>query len=149
MTIKAVTFDLWDTMIADDTDEPKRQAKGMRTKAAERRYLVWQILDRHQSITEAEAHLAYDVADAAFTQAWKGNSVTWTVEERVDIILDGLGRSLPVDDRRALIDALGRMEIDVAPDPVPGIDDALADLAGRYALCVVSDTIVTSGVHLR
>lgn len=149
MTIKAVTFDLWDTMIADDTDEPKRQAKGMRTKAAERRYLVWQSLDRHQPITEAEAHLAYDVADAAFTRAWKGNSVTWTVEERVDIILDGLGRSLPVDERRALIDALGHMEVDVAPDPVPGIDDALADLAGRYALCVVSDTIVTPGAQLR
>jgi FMN phosphatase YigB (HAD superfamily) len=149
VTIKAVTFDLWDTMIADDTDEPKRQAKGMRSKAAERRYLVWQALDSHQSIAETEAHLAYDVADAAFTRAWKGNSVTWTVEERVDIILDGLGRNLSVDDRQALIDALGRMEVDVAPDPVPGIDAALADLAGRYSLCVVSDTIVTPGAQLR
>ena len=149
MTIKAVTFDLWDTMIADDTDEPKRRAKGMRSKADERRFLVWQTLARHQPISEEDARLAYDVAEAAFTRAWKGNSVTWTVEERVDIILDGLSRDLPIADRAALVDALGRMEVDVAPDPVPGIDDALAKLAERYALCVVSDTIVTPGAQLR
>ena len=31
-TIKAVTFDLWDTMIADETDEPKRSAQGLASK---------------------------------------------------------------------------------------------------------------------
>ena len=35
--IKAVTFDLWDTIVHDDSDEPKRKAKGLRTKKAERR----------------------------------------------------------------------------------------------------------------
>ena len=30
-TIKAVTFDLWDTVVHDDSDEPKRKAKGLRT----------------------------------------------------------------------------------------------------------------------
>jgi FMN phosphatase YigB (HAD superfamily) len=149
VTIKAVTFDLWDTMIADDTDEPKRHAKGMRSKAAERRHLVWQALNRHQPIGEEQAGLAYDVADAAFIRAWKGYSVTWTVEERIDIIVNGLNRNLPDENRQALVAALGRMEVDVAPDPVPGIGVALADLAERYALCVVSDTIVTPGAQLR
>ena len=27
--IKAITFDLWDTLFADDTDEPKRQKAGL------------------------------------------------------------------------------------------------------------------------
>jgi putative hydrolase of the HAD superfamily len=149
VTIKAITFDLWDTIIADDTDEPKRRARGMRSKAEERRHLVWQALDRHQAIAEADAGLAYDVAEAAFNRAWKGNSVTWTIEERLDIILAGLRRTLPAEDRTALVDALGRMEVEVAPDPVPGIGDALEALAGSYALCVVSDTIVTPGAQLR
>jgi FMN phosphatase YigB (HAD superfamily) len=142
LTIKAVTFDLWETMIADDSDEPKRQVQGLRSKAKERRHLVWQALDRHQSISEAEANLAYDVADSAFTRAWKGYSVTWTIIERIDIILSGLGRTLPADDLGALVETLGRMEVDVAPDPIPGVNGALADLASRYALCVVSDTII-------
>ena len=44
--IKAITFDLWDTLIDDDSDEPKRKAKGLRTKKAERRHLVWEALNQ-------------------------------------------------------------------------------------------------------
>ena len=44
MTIKAVTFDLWDTIVDDDSDEPKRAAKGLRSKRDERRHLVWSAL---------------------------------------------------------------------------------------------------------
>ena len=36
--IKAVTFDLWDTMIHDDSDEAKRKAQGLRSKKTERRH---------------------------------------------------------------------------------------------------------------
>ena len=42
--IKAVTFDLWDTMVHDDSDEPKRAARGLRSKREERRHLLWQAL---------------------------------------------------------------------------------------------------------
>ena len=44
--IKAVTFDLWDTIVHDDSDEPKRKAKGLRSKKAERRHLLWEALNR-------------------------------------------------------------------------------------------------------
>ncbi len=40
--IKAITFDLWDTVLIDDSDEPKRKAAGRATKAMERRRLVHQ-----------------------------------------------------------------------------------------------------------
>jgi hypothetical protein len=48
LRIKAVTFDLWDTIVHDDSDEPKRKAQGLRSKKAARRHLLWQALDRHQ-----------------------------------------------------------------------------------------------------
>ena len=38
MAIKAVTFDFWDTIVDDDSDEPKRAAKGLRSKRDERRH---------------------------------------------------------------------------------------------------------------
>ena len=41
------------------------------------------------------------------------------------------------------------MEVDVPPDPVPGIGEALANLAEHYTLSVVSDAIVTPGSGLR
>jgi putative hydrolase of the HAD superfamily len=41
------------------------------------------------------------------------------------------------------------MEITVAPDAIPGMDRALAELSRRYKLCVVSDAIVTPGRNLR
>ena len=43
--IKAVTFDLWDTMIDDQSDEPKRRQRGLRSKEEERPYLVWEALN--------------------------------------------------------------------------------------------------------
>ncbi len=148
-SIKAVTFDLWETLIDDDSDEPRRKQQGLRSKADERRHLVWQALNEAEAISQEAAYQAYDVADAAFINLWQGHSVTWWLEERLDVILTGLGRTLPTDAKNGVIDALGRLEVDVPPDPIDGARDALADLAGRYRLCIASDTIVTPGTGLR
>ena len=148
-SIKAVTFDLWDTIVDDDSDEPRRRAMGLRTKADERRHLAWEALNSHAPISQEAVSRAYDVAEAAFNHVWKRHSITWTVDERLGVLLKGLGRDLPAGDMAALAGALGRMEGDVPPDPVPGIADALAALSRRYKLCVVSDAIVTPGEGLR
>ena len=41
MAIKAITFDLWDTIVDDDSDEVVRAARGLRSKRDERRHLLW------------------------------------------------------------------------------------------------------------
>ena len=147
--VRAVTFDLWDTLIRDDSDEPRRKAKGLRTKADERRHLVWEALDRRRSIAADDVRLAYDVAEAAFNTLWKEHSITWTIAERLAVVFGGLGRTLPGDEGERLIEALGRMEVDIPPLPVAGAREALEALSGRYKLCVVSDTILTPGARLR
>ncbi len=147
--IRAVTIDLWDTIIDDDSDEPKRKAKGLRTKAEERRHLVWAALDRQRTIASEDVRLAYDVAEAAFNTLWREHSITWTIGERLAVIFGGLGRTLPGDERERLIEALGRMEVDIPPDPVAGAKEALEALSGRYKLGVVSDAILTPGARLR
>ena len=40
MVVKGITFDLWDTVLIDDSDEPKRAKAGCPTKLFERRELV-------------------------------------------------------------------------------------------------------------
>ncbi len=147
--LKAVTFDLWDTLVDDDSDEPTRKARGLRTKAEERPYLVWETLNRHRIISIEEVNLAYRVTDAAFMKVWKGHSFTWTVEERLSVMLKGLGRTLPDEDFQGVANAIGQMEVDIPPDTIAGAKEALEDLAGRYKLSIVSDTIVTPGTGLR
>ena len=148
--IKAVTFDLWDTIVYDDSDEPRRKAKGLRSKYNERRHLMWAALkETGPELPLETVKLAFDVADAGFNNVWKLHSINWTVGERVDVILNGLGRSLPADVRDKLIDDLGRMEADLPPDLIEGIGEALADLSTRYKLSIVSDAIVTPGKYLR
>jgi FMN phosphatase YigB (HAD superfamily) len=147
--IKAVSFDLWDTVIRDDSDEPKRAARGLRSKKEERRHLMWQALNRLQPIPYESVSLAYDVADAAFNHVWHDQRVTWPIAERLQVLLSGLGRKLPAQELAAIVKAHEEMEITIPPDPVDGVGDALALLAKRYKLCVVSDAIVSPARCLR
>ena len=149
MTIKAVTFDLWDTIVDDDSDEPKRAAKGLRSKREDRRQLVWSALCAVEPIDLESVTLAYDTADAGFNLVWKELHINWTVAQRLRVVLNGLGRSLPQDAFDRLVEDTGRMEVEIPPDAIAGIAEALAELSQRYKLAVVSDAIVTPGVGLK
>ncbi len=148
-TLKAVSFDLWDTLVDDDSDEPKRQARGLRSKRAERRHLLWQALQRHGAASLDEVSRAFDAADAAFAKTWRVNSVTWPIAERLNVALMGLGRELPEDELDNLAITIGRMELEVMPNLIADIDAAVKTLAKSYTLCVVSDAIITPGPGLR
>lgn len=147
--IKAVTFDLWDTIVDDDSDEPKRAARGLRSKYDQRRHLVWEALQPSGPIDYDDVVLAYDTADAGFNLVWKELHINWTVAQRLGVVLAGLRRTLPDAEFAALVEATGRMEVEIPPDPIPGIGEALESLSTRYKLAVVSDAIVTPGTGLR
>ena len=147
--IKGVTFDLWDTIVYDDSDEPKRAARGLRSKREERRHLLWKALNRIEPIALDTLTLAYDVADAGFDLVWRENSINWRLEQRIRVVLNGLGRRLPADTLRQVVEDTANMEVEIPPDPIAGIAEALQALSSRYRLAVVSDAIVTPGTGLR
>jgi len=149
MTIKAVTFDLWDTVLDDESDEPKRIANGLQTKPESRHRMLLEALKRHHDVSRTEINLAYGVANAAFYKVWQEASITWTCYERLEVLLKGLGKPLPEAELEALADAMSRLEVDTPPDILPGVKDAIQHLKSRYKLCVISDTIVTTGAGLR
>lgn len=149
MTIRAITFDLWDTIIHDESDEPKRATRGLRSKKDERRYLVWEALNRVEPISQELVALAYDVTDAAFNHVWHDQHVTWSVRERLTVLLAGLRRTLPGGALAELVRTHEEMEITVAPDPIAGMPEVVRTLAARYPLAVVSDAIVSPGRCLR
>ena len=147
--IRAITFDLWDTVIHDDTDEPKRAAAGLPPKPEARRALMRDALAAHCGVPTEIADTAYDVTDAAFARVWHDQHVTWSVAERLSVLLVGLGRQLPGPILADVIARIEEMELEFMPDPVPGIGDALETLAARYPLAVVSDAIHAPGRCLR
>ena len=147
--IKAITFDLWDTLIHDDSDEPKRAARGLRSKKAERRHLVWEALNAEQPIDLAAVTLAYDTADAGFNVTWRELHINWRIEQRLRVVLTGLGRRLSPAAFETLLRKTAEMEVEIPPDPIEGAEAALQELARRYKLCIVSDAIVTPGTGLR
>jgi len=144
-----VTFDLWDTIIHDDSDEAKRRKQGLRTKREERRYLLWEALNRQERISQDTVWLACDTADAAFNRVWRQQSVTWTVRDRLGVVLDELGRTLPENTFTRIIQDYEEMEIKITPDIIEGAADSVRDLAKDFRLAVVSDAIVSPGRCLR
>ncbi len=146
MSISGITFDLWDTLVHDDSDEAKRQAQGLPGKYEQRRLLVWESLEKSRSL--AEVSLAYDAVDAAFNKVWKEHHITWPIAERLDLVLRGLNEKRPPrwDE---LLEKTSRMEVDIPPDLIEGCAETLAELSKDYQLAIVSDAIVTPGARLR
>ena len=147
--IKAITFDLWDTLVIDDSDEAKRAEQGLRSKFDERRHLLWEALNADRPIDLETVCLAYSVGDAAFNKVWKEHHITWHIAERLRVILRGLGREMPDAAFDAVVRAHGEMEVEIPPDAIPGGAAVLERLANRYKLCIVSDAIVSPGSCLR
>ena len=92
--IRAITFDLWDTVIHDGSDEPKRAAAGLPPKREARRALVRDALAATSPVAAEVVDAAYDVADAAFSKVWHEQHITWSVAERLSVLLGGLGWEL-------------------------------------------------------
>lgn len=147
--IGAVTFDLWDCLFCDDTDEPKRKAAGLPPKPAARRDAFFNAVSKHAAIDRALSDAAYGVMEAAFNKVWHDEHVTWRVAERINVLLKGLNLSLPQDEFDALVKVYETMELDYQPNPAPGAVEALQALHGKYPLAIVSDTVYTPGWGLR
>jgi len=148
--IKAITFDVWDTLFIDESDAPKRRAAGLESKPEARRRLLWEALAGNGEAVERQfVDLVSDAVDAAARKVWHELFVTWTVPDRIELGLTSLGRDLSLQDREALALAYQSMEVDVGVDVVEGARVALEALSKQFGLAVISDTIFSPGWALR
>lgn len=155
--IEAITFDFWDTIAIDDSDEAKRRALGLPDKADARIELfVAHVARRHPRIPARRAADAYRRANERFRHEWHTNHHTPAVSTRVSYAFEELGLLPPpgrygtllaeIDD---LVREIELMEVRIPPDFAPGVDNALLLLSREYRLGVISDTIHTHGRGLR
>ncbi len=147
--IKAITFDFWDTIVHDDSDEPKRAAQGLATKVETRLQLLGaEIIQHHPHLTPKQVKAAFDHANMRFRHRWKAEHQTPSVARRYQRVYDFLNIDLSPG-FEAVVQAVEEMEVNIAPDLTPGIQEVLAQLAQDYKLGLISDTIHTPGWGLR
>jgi HAD superfamily hydrolase (TIGR01549 family) len=155
--ITAVTFDFWDTIAVDDSDEPKRAALGLPCKAEARATrFADAIVSRYPHIPREEAQAAYEKSYAEFRRSWHEEHRTPGMAARLYDAYEFLGlRPKPGQYARMVreVDEIVRevetMEIRIPPDFAPGIHNTLHLLAQEYKLGIISDAIHTTGRGLR
>ncbi len=155
--IQAITFDFWDTIAIDDSDEPKRAALGLPSKAEARIELfAEQVTKNHPQISYTQAAAAYQWSNQRFRQDWHEDFRTPAVVTRVRYAYEYLGLepepghyATLVREVDELVRDIENMEVRIPPDFAPGVRQAIATLARNYTLGIISDTIHTHGRGLR
>ena len=126
--VRAVTFDLWDTLVVDDSDEEVRRARELPTKVEARRALfVDDVLRWHDDLDAARVNAAYDAANERFRHAWKVEHRTPHIRDRLTWALDELGLAATPSFEN-VVRAFARMEVEIPPRPCDGVHEALAAL---------------------
>lgn len=147
--LQAVTFDFWDTLFVDDSDEEERARRGLGTKAEARRRLVGEALRRQApDLEDSAVDTAWATANAWAKARWKQDFHTPTVSARLLRAWSAL-ELRPGPGFCDLVDALEAMETDPSPRPVPGAREVLVELGRDLRVGIISDAIVSPGRSLR
>lgn len=147
--IQAITFDFWDTLVADDSDEPKRAAQGLLSKPATRlQLLTAEITRHHPELSPERVAEAFKYANGRFNHYWKNEYLTPNVASRLQEAYAFLEITF-TSGFDALVREIEEMEVQIPPDFAPGVHIALAELAQDYKLGIISDTIHTPGRGIR
>lgn len=147
--IKVISFDLWDTVFIDDSDEPKRKAAGRLSKSEERRHLVFELANKYKQVSKELVDTVYNTVDVSFNKVWHQQFVTWNIGERLELIFKGLKINPTALQIKEIVKLHEEMELEFTPDFIPGVGDAIKELHKSYKLAVISDAIVSPGSVLR
>lgn len=155
--ISAVTFDFWDTLAADDSDEPKRAALGLPPKPEARAVLfARRIAELYPHISQEKAMAAYQAANQQFREDWHNEHRTPGVATRFYYAYEFLGLKPSPGHYAAVMREIDQlvleietMEVRIPPDFVDGVHYTLQVLSQEYKLGIISDTIHTHGRGLR
>jgi HAD superfamily hydrolase (TIGR01549 family) len=155
--IGGITFDFWDTIAVDDSDEPKRAALGLPSKGEARVQLFAErITALYPQVSREQAAEAFRCATQRFRHDWHTNHRTPGVAARIHdaygllgLLPEPGGYARMVREVDELVREIETMELRIQPDFAPGIHNTLALLAQEYRLGIISDTIHTQGRGLR
>ncbi len=147
--IKAVSFDFWDTLAVDNSDDRHRICLGLQDKKSLRVQLIFDEIQHHHSGISIEKILAaVNHVDAHCYDLWQTQWVTPTVTDRVTMVYRFL-RCAVTAGFAHLIRQIETIELEVPPQPQEGAIEVVRGLALHYRLGILSDTIITPGRVIR
>jgi putative hydrolase of the HAD superfamily len=145
--LKAVSFDLWETLITDRPEQLRRQER-LR-------------LTRIESILSARGQVVVaDRIERAYRSAWQRcQDLYWSADtdipcrRQIEHFLEDLGLDPGTFDEDALAEleqAYANAAVEVLPEPVDGAHETLAELKARgFGVGLISNTGRTPGYALR
>jgi putative hydrolase of the HAD superfamily len=136
--IKAITFDLWNTLLEDKHfNAPRLQAtaEALRYHGTPR--------------SPEEIKEAYISAARAYRREWEEDQRHMTVERRIRHMLQRLNVKPEEEIIREMIDRFEDCFLEDPPTLKEGVEETLDALDGRYRLGIISDTGVTPGTLIR
>jgi putative hydrolase of the HAD superfamily len=139
--LRAVTFDYWNTLVVDAEGEARERMRA----AILRRELGDLALARPDGAIDEALRAGF----AFFDRVWLNDHRTPLCAEIVDSILVALDVHLAEDAHARVVGDFETLLLELPPRPTPGVEQALATLAGRCRLAVVCDTGYSPGRVLR
>jgi HAD superfamily hydrolase (TIGR01509 family) len=136
--IRAVTFDLWNTLI-EVVSYTDARVNALYEAAARAGFT---------GPVEAAAE-AYRGSTAWYEREWRTRHVQVDSGARLDYMLGELGVELAPADRAALAEEFEDLFLRSPPPLKPGALEAVTQLSSRYRLGVISDTGITPGRAMR
>jgi putative hydrolase of the HAD superfamily len=136
--IKAVTFDLWNTLIVEKNyNELRVEALG---KA---------LLGEGISRTHDEVMKAYEAATERYNRVWADDHRHLPKEERLNLSLELLGAELPNDVKASVAREFAEAFLREPPELNDGVVKTVRSLSAKMKLGIISDTGLTPGSVIR
>ena len=136
--IKAVTLDLWNTLIED------KRFFEYRIETI-RCHLEEQGISRKVE----DIQKSYRYATNLFEKEWKENYRQMSLESRIKHILDSMEASLPQDSINQIITEFYQTFLMYPPEFKEGVIETIEALKPEYKLGIISDTGITHGKVIR
>src|SRR5215211_2772889 len=138
-SLKAVTFDYWDTLYAGATS-PER----VELRRSALRYMLTQI---GAEVAAEEFDRLYKASGREADRWWRDEHRGYTTADRIRWILSQLAIERPAECEHIAraVETVDDTLIEIAPPLLPGATDAIQRLSQRFKLGIISDTGFASG----
>ncbi len=136
--LRAITFDLWNTLLAEKSYTDARLEILLDALKAE-----------GQPVREEDLARFYAEAQRRHNELWERDHCHYPLMDRLDYIVRGVGATLSPSGKRAVIGRFGALINEDPPELTRGAAEAITALSSRFKLGIISDTGVTSGAEIR
>jgi putative hydrolase of the HAD superfamily len=136
MTVRAITFDLWRTLLRDDNSENRRRMR-------------FEAFSRVTGVAVDEMWSAWDVALQEWARRHRDEQRTLHAHDFIALLEEVFGVKVSPESMPAVIETFQTAVLEQPPEAVDGAGEALEAAAARFPLGLISDTGNSPGQVLR